>query len=272
MTKFSFQALFAVILLALGSLLTLVNLYGLTQTIRPAGLEQESLRFANDVSIHFDDAMAQIDRHPNEDKLNYAKRLTHLIAQSIAHIHWNETKDTRKYHQHIPIWENYFLYFMGRFSGIPEYQKYHYMDFERSLKRGIGVCGDTSMIMEQILEANGIESEILAFPGHVVIQANIDGKHHIFDADFGVYLPFEPTDTPQKIEQIVSLYTEKGYGQDEEVIRSIYTGLAQTFPDIQSFAFKKYYFENIAYFLKWPLPLAMLCLGLFILIRMHQET
>ena len=48
----------------------------------------------------------------------FSTRVTKVIAKGIAHIHWDKYQP-EKFNQIVPIWENYFLYFMGRFSGIP---------------------------------------------------------------------------------------------------------------------------------------------------------
>jgi hypothetical protein len=58
---------------------------------------------------------------------------------------------------------------MGKYSGIPEYERYHFSNPYNSIERGIGICGDASILMSQMLEKNGIEADILTFPGHVVV-------------------------------------------------------------------------------------------------------
>jgi hypothetical protein len=66
-----------------------------------------------------------------------------------------------QFNQLIPIWENYFIYFMGVFSGIPEYERYHFANYQRSLERGIGLCGDASMVISQLLDKQNISNKIL---------------------------------------------------------------------------------------------------------------
>lgn len=250
----------------IGTQFTLINLYGLTQSIRPAGLWDEPTRFENDYSISYNQALQQLKRKAGESELAFAKRITHVISQSITHIHWNEEPDNTRFNQLIPIWENYFLYFMGLWSGIPEYEKYHYTNYRRSLKRGIGLCGDTSMIMERVLAENSISAQILVYPLHVVVQAQVDGQNRLFDADYGVSLPFNSDNVKENIDDVMSLYREQGYGpNDEELAYRIYTGKAWFFDGVPHFVTNKYYFEKIAYALKWPLPIFCWLLGLYLL-------
>ena len=247
-----------------GCALLAINLYGLTQNIRPANLQQTSTRFANEKSISYQQALKQIKRQTNETEQEFANRISHVISQAITHIHWNEETDNQKYNQLIPIWENYFLYFMGKFSGIPEYQKYHFADYHRSLKRGIGICGDTSIIMSQIMAENGIKSQILVYPLHVVLEANVNGTNRIFDADYGIPLPYGSHNAAQKLTEIAAIYTQHGYTKhDEKLVHQIYSGQPIRFENVKHFITKKYYFEYISYCFKWIFPIMLLLIGLF---------
>ncbi|MBD1390570.1 hypothetical protein IC617_14120 [Neiella sp. HB171785] len=259
-------------LVSTGLVLTVINLYGLSQSIRPAGLWDEPTRFANDYSISYEEALAQLQRLPDESELQFAQRATHVIAQSITHIHWSEEPDATRFNQLIPIWENYFLYFMGLWSGMPEFQKYHYTDYRRSLKRGIGLCGDTSMILNQVLTENGIESDILVFPLHVIVQADVDGQQRLFDADYGVSIPFDADQAQLNRPQIAELYRQHGYTPDDEaLVDKIFSRHGVAFDDVKAFVTKKYYFERLTYALKWPLPLIMLLIGWLLLRRWQTK-
>lgn len=256
--------LLAWLFLALGLVLLSINFYGLTQDIRPTGLTDDVLRFANDSPLPFAESLSEIDRLPHESELDYTNRLTKVIARSIAHIDWNEELDPTRFHQQVPIWENYFLYLMAKVTTIPEYQKYHFADYKRSLKRGIGVCGDASMVMSQLLDKQGISNQILSYPGHVVVSATIDNKELIFDPDFGVATPF----TIEQLSNIPSLtkplYLAEGHSQrDANTIASILSGDVERWNGVKHFITNKYYFEKVAYWLKWPLPILLILFGLY---------
>ena len=141
----------------MGASLLLLNVYGLFQDIRPASITNENLRFFNDQPLAFEETMQALKRRKNESDSEFSTRVTKVIAKGLAHIHW-EKYQPEKFNQLVPIWENYFLYFMGKFSGFPEFRKYHFANYQRSLERGIGICGDAAMVLSQILNKQGINN------------------------------------------------------------------------------------------------------------------
>ena len=249
-----------------GCLLLAINIYGLFQDIRPSNISNENLRFVNDQPTPYEETIAQLTRKQGESDIAFANRATEAIAKGLAHIHWEKYKP-EKFNQRVPIWENYFLYFMGKFTNIPEYQKYHFADYQRSLKRGIGICGDASMVLSQVLTKHNINNQILTYPGHVVVSANFDAQSSvILDADFGVSVPFNKDETKQHSSTIANLYTEKGYAEYDRVFfEKMYQSNYQAWDGVKHFITKKYYFEKISYWLKWPLPIFMI--GMFFLFR-----
>jgi hypothetical protein len=263
------KVLFACSLTAVGIVSILINLYGLTKDIRSADLANAPMRFENDLTIDFTHALNELSLRTNESSRDYATRVTTVIAGALAHIKWDKEIDTSKYHQLIPIWENYFLYFMGIYSGIPEYEKYHYADYKRSLKRGIGICGDASMIMSQVLNQVGIDNKIIAFPGHVIISAQVnEGSDMLFDPDYGVAMPLALANAGQASGAIIKAYSKQGYSLAEaESMAKRYTDDYSEWNGVQHFITKKYYFEHMAYFLKWPMPIAFVLLGIFLFKR-----
>ena len=262
------------LLIVLGGLLTAVNLYGLNKDIRPQGLFEADLRFNNDISLNYEETAQGTQRAEHEDDLHYAKRLSTVIANGIAHIHWDKEQDTTRFNQLIPIWENYFLYFMGRFSGIPEFEKYHFANYERSLKRGIGICGDASMIMSQLLNKQSIENQIISFPGHVIIAAqNQNGTEIMLDPDFGVAIPYSISEVKQSPILAKPYYLQQGYTEEDVKFFSMeYAKDSERWDGVSHFITKKYYFEKITYFLKWPLPLLMILSAAFVLRRIRRHT
>ena len=133
-----------------------LNIYGLTQTMDLGNLKAENLRFKDaDVTLPKKMMRSGLLRLSNESEQDYAKRATRVIASGMAHIHW-ELYAPSRFHQTVPIWENYILYAMGKWSGIPEFERYHFSSSEKSIERGIGICGDASILLSQILNENGI--------------------------------------------------------------------------------------------------------------------
>jgi hypothetical protein len=255
-----------------GAFLTSVNIYGIFMDIRPTVFFEEELRFAHDSPIPLKETLQQITKKNSESNLHYSERVTKVIAQSVAHIHW-EKYDAEKFNQLIPLWENYILYMMGKLSNIPEYQKYHFANYERSLKRGIGICGDASMIMSQLLTKNNIPNQIITFPGHVIVSAKINENETLFDPDFGVVLPFSPDEIKDKPSLVNDAYLAAGYyNYDIKAFNRIYNNTYQRWDGVKHFITNKYYFEKIAYIIKWPFPIILILVGLYLFNRLQNKV
>jgi hypothetical protein len=162
---------------------------------------------------------------------------------------------------------------MGKFSGIPEYKRYHFANYRRSLERGIGICGDASMIMSQLLNQQNIANKILTFPGHVVVAASFDnGQQYILDADYGVIIPYSLNEFATSSTDIAKLYSEAGYPRrDFLLFQKIYSQDYNVWDGVEHFITKKYYFEKISYWLKWPVPILMILLGLYALLKARSR-
>lgn len=261
------------VLLLISIILLGINIYGEFQSLTPDGVLNTDLRFRQDKTLTFKESLTAIERERNESDADYVRRLNDVVAKSLAHIHWNENNDIDLYYQRVPIWENYILYIMSLVTNMPEYSKYHFGDYERSLERGIGICGDASMIMSQILEKEGIESQIVSFPGHVILEAKLgNGEKVLSDADFGVILPYSVEELNEAPYLAIDHYKNKGFS-DREVgglVRSY--GLEnEKWDGVKHFITKKYYFEYFAYFIKWAFPLAMLLMVWMIYKNLKKE-
>jgi hypothetical protein len=262
------KVVFYYITLLTGLFLLMVNLYGLNRDIRVDDFDNQYLLFPNDQPADFKLTSLELLRRQNENDIEFASRITTVIERGMAHIKWIVYPE-EQFNQLIPIWENYFLYFMGKYSGIPEFERYHYANYHRSLERGIGICGDASMVMSQLLDEQGISNKILTFPGHVVVVASFkNGKQYIFDADYGVVIPYSLDELASNSSEIAKLYSDAGYPRrDFLLFQKIYKQTPSVFNGVQHFITNKYYFEMITYWLKWPLPMSMMLLAIFMLYK-----
>lgn len=256
----------------MGTVLLCINLYGLKAELEPQYNEFTEFRFENDSILSYEQTLDQIDKLITESDSQYAARVTSLIANRLAHIQWEIPADPDEYNQRVPIWENYILYLAGLVTNIPEFERYHFADYTRSLKRGIGICGDASMILSQLLNKQDIKNEIISFPGHVVVSTYIDGESYTFDPDFGVVLPFSPEEirnTPEITEQF---YLDANYTYyDAAGLREGYRFEFEKWSGVSHFITNKYYFEKMSYAIKWPLPILLIILGAIIYRRYQPK-
>lgn len=262
---------FSVASFLLGLILLAVNLYGLTKSLRPEGLSPEVLRFSqNDLTLSKDDFFNSSLRISAETDYQYATRLTHVISDGMAHVHW-ERYDPNQYNQTVPVWENFILHLMGRFSGIPEFERYHFTIPEKSIERGVGLCGDASMLLSELLLREGISNKIITVPGHVMVEISTGGESILLDPDFGVVLRHDVATYLASPEQLEQEYNLNGFTNNGEQVVSdgIRSGKVKYWNGSQHFVTKKYYFERVSYLLKWLIPIMLLMLY-FIINRQYK--
>ena len=267
MTK-PFIRYFSYGLIATGVILILINLYGLTKPIAPQNLKEENLRFSNDQTLSFESALDNITWLDSDTPDSYADRINNTIAQRLAHVHWTRYAPSR-FNQRIPIWENFILYSMSYLTNIPEYERYHFANPYRSLERGIGICGDASMIMSQLLDDNSIENQIITFPGHVVVSVKLEsGRQWLYDPDFNVTLPYTVEEVNRNSRLISPFYYDKGYSNKEVSNLVNKYGLEyKVWDGVSHFITNKYYFEKAAYVFKWLMPIGFILIGLYLFRR-----
>lgn len=258
----------AVAMLTLSIGLFALNFYGLTQSLRPDGLTADVLRFGEaDVTIDTHQLLLQVKRKDTENDLEYATRITYALAAGVAHIDWNQ-HPPEKFHQRVPAWENFILWAMSYVTNIPEYERYHFSDPYRSIERGIGICGDASMTLSGLLDEQHIPNKIVTLPGHVMVEAYINNKTYILDGDYGVVLEDSFEHYQQYPEELITGFRNQlvRSGDGEEMIANNLSTLGfKRWNGTKHFITNKYYFEKLAYPLKWALPSLLLIIGFTLL-------
>lgn len=255
---------FSFVLFLAGVALLCLNLYGLTQSIRRPGLgvdDHAQLRFVPKEVWSYEKSMESVAelKQYTGDRWSTAEKAAMLVNSALIHPDWNRV-DPVEYRQLIPAWENYFLYILGRFSGLPQIERYHYADYRRSIRRGIGLCGDASIVMSSILDEVGIANRIVSFTGHVIVEYEGEGGvWRLADPDFGVMLRANLSELTERPSIIVADYLKEGYSRREvdSLLRSYATPHA-LFDDVYHFMGKRFVFEYTSYVLKWIFPILLM--------------
>ena len=252
---------------AIGIGLLGIAIYGEVTGMRAAERVPESaLRFENDLVLSAEETLERLGRRPNESDADFVTRATRTIQAGLAHLdRWYE-HDPALYNQLVPFAENPLLNLLGRFSGLPQIERYHFSDYRRTLERGIGLCGDHAIVLSGVLDENGIENVLLSARGggHVVVEvADSSDARGVYDADFGVSLPgltqYSLTDP-----RVVDAYGAAGYSAGElRTIEKIYSQGFSEFDGVYDFMAKRYVFERMSYALKWLLPVLLIALALW---------
>ena len=259
---------FAFFLIFVAFALFSLNIYGIFQGMRANAIDFAELRFEDDVSYNYDEAIeeiAQLDDHTDEEKVFEINR---IVSKTLAHIPWYEEADPTRFNQLVPVYENFILYLLGHFSGIPEFQKYHFTDYKRSLSRGVGICGDASMVLSQILSEKGIDSKIVSLKSHVVVEVVLGDKTFMADPDFGVVIPHKINEISVNSNLVGDYYRSLGYTEgDVKALESAFSSAPTFWDDPSHFMTNKYYFERISYVLKWLIPTLIMVIGGAMLLR-----
>ncbi|UDL03328.1 hypothetical protein [Marinobacter sp. CA1] len=259
------------IAVVLGLTLLAINLYGLSQPLRKPGLgvtELDQLRFVPKEVVSYHRSLALIDELAELDSPHVvAERANQITNASLVHVDWKRV-DPVAYRQLVPVWENYFLWAIGRFSGLPQFERYHYADYRRNLKRGIGICGDASTILSSVLDRYDIDNRIVSFAGgHVIVEYQVPGEEsaRLLDPDFGVPLTVSLDQLLADPGQVRDAYLAAGYSAAEvDYLVEIYGSRYALFDDTYHFMTKRYLFENMSYVMKWLLPVGLLAVAVFL--------
>lgn len=264
------------VMLVLGLVLLSLNLYGLTQPLRKPGLgvtDQELLRFVPDQVWDYETSLSAINSLAGpESDVPLAEQANNVVHQSLVHVKWTDV-DPVAYRQLVPPWENVYLWAVGRFSGLPQFERYHYADYRRSIERGIGICGDASIVLSSVLERYNVESDIISFRGHVIVEyENPKGQKLLLDPDFGVVINRSLDELKADPDIARPLYLEAGYGaQEVDDLVSIFSKDYATFDDTYDFMAKRYLFEKTTYILKWLLPPLLILPAIVLWFRRRRQ-
>ncbi|MDA9355828.1 hypothetical protein N9R46_01035 [Gammaproteobacteria bacterium] len=157
---------------------------------------------------------------------SYLYDLTKLVNQCIIHYWVDDEVDLQKsLNIWIPPEENYVLHFAAYF--IPKLRSIELYDIEKIIERGIGACSQYAILIDEILESNGYESNLIGLNGHVVVEAKtLTGEKIVLDADYGVIIPesisfIEKNPSiikdfyPTKVELLTEIYQSRNYIDDD---------------------------------------------------------
>lgn len=247
--------------MALGIVLLGSNLYGEIYGMRVAeAIPADELRFENDLEIGPTEALKALQRNENETDRDYAKRATTVIQRSMAHVRRWHGHPPDLWNQRIPFTENPYLHLLGHLPGLPQFERYHFANYKRSIERGIGVCGDHTLILSQVLDLAGIDNVLLSFRGHVLAEVRFhDSNTMLLDPDFGVIIHSDAEGFKEDPSILTNAYLKAGYSQREiDTLQSTFALGYKQFDSAYSFMRMRWWFEHVSYIAKWAVPMLLL--------------
>ena len=250
------RRLIAFPLLVAGLGLFVLNGYGLAAPQDPPDNVPEIKVPAGDEDLVSND----LSRRDGESEEAYFERLTMSLHYRIAH-HWPVGP--------VPLRENYVLNALKYF--VPSYHNYEYINHEKAIERGYGICTQYSLALFDVLEAEGFDRRIVQLVAHTFVEATTSsGEKFILDSDYGVVMPYswdeidadpsivrpyyeeldpELRPNPQMSREEIADFLEDAFDGDVLSIQ-VDSPTPQTAT-----------VEPIAYGLKWTLPAILIGLG-----------
>jgi hypothetical protein len=180
------------VLFFLAILLLGMNITGLFMSMRnPEIYTEENIikNRKNDITIGYPEIKKLLIKKTGESNEAFAIRINKVVNDGFIH-YWKEAGIT-KYHERVPIWENYLL-FLASYIDPKDYRLYEFSNYKKNLERGVGLCSAHSIVVKGVLNDYGIDASLWDIAGHVVVRANVgDKKWIILDPDFGVVVPYD---------------------------------------------------------------------------------
>ncbi len=175
-----------IVLFILGISLLGLDIAGLFMSLRNEALYAEVTPYRDDISVPFPEAKQQWKRNAGESDRNFAIRASWLFNHSMAH-YWRD-EGIKKYYMKVPYWENYIIRISQDMRGI---KKYEFRNYKKVMERGVGVCSQPCIGLQDLLRKNGIHADLWDIKGHVVVEVTLAGGEKIvLDPDYGHIVPF----------------------------------------------------------------------------------
>jgi hypothetical protein len=190
----------------MGGVLLLINIFGLFQNLRNNDIYFEKTYLDNNIKINKKDLYLIINSNTSNEQ-EYITNLTDAVHKGIAH-YWLD--EIAKYNLTIPIYENYILYLMSYFD--PQYKKYEFVNYNKALERGVGLCSQYSFVITEILKEKGFDSRFVALTRHRVSTVRLsNGKWWVIDPNYNVVLPYSLKEIESNPKIVKQFYKNKGF-------------------------------------------------------------
>ncbi len=245
------------ILFLIGGGILLINFFGLLIGLRNNDIYFEKTYLNNKIELPLREVYNKLNNIDDCRDKNIIE-LTDIVNKGIAH-YWFD--DISKYNMTIPYYENFILYLMS-YLDPHTYKKYEFVNYNKALERGIGLCSQYSSILVQIFQENNCDARIVGLGRHVVSTVQLkDGNWWIVDANYNIVIPFSLTYIEKNPNIVKNFYLEKGYS--EEISNSMVEIYSKEkniiYPkDGGKWYSKKADFEKVSYILKWIIPIILI--------------
>ncbi|MBF0370889.1 MAG: hypothetical protein HQL52_15675 [Magnetococcales bacterium] len=238
------------LLMLLGLLLLMLNLTGLFhyRTIDP---KQSGLKENDPTPLSEADFWQRSKKLTDESPEAFAKRLTALVESRIIQVSSSRTKPT--------LTENWILWGVSHYLGF-----YEWIDTQKAIRLGGGLCSQHAIVFNNILEQNGIPSRILALDGHVLNEVRYRGEWHVHDPSFNVLFSRSFEALHQDGERVYDTYTQAGLSPfDANLLRQAFQHPVENpyFDTSRDYSAKRHLAEKLSVWLIWLTPILLILSG-----------
>jgi hypothetical protein len=245
-----------IVLFVLGIFLLVLNVSGLFMSLRNDQLYSEKTPYRDDISVPFPEAKKLWTRKDGESDKDFAIRATWLFNHSMAH-YWRD-EGIKKYNMLVPWWENYIIRLQQVFTGD---KKYEFRNYKKVMERGVGICSQPCIGLQDLLRKNGIGADLWDIKGHVVVEATFDtGEKIILDPDYGHIVPYSMAEIEKDPEIVRASYINQDDVYDPELKEHKHTQdlIDEYMKDGNHIYTMDKTFEDFAYAAKWILPFLLI--------------
>jgi hypothetical protein len=264
------------IAVALGAFLLLLTIYGEFQPLRNPLVDIQNPEITPPRVV-----LEQATKRETETTKEFVQRLIFGPLPHALSREWPAGKrepDLIKFNGTLPWRENwllrlgyYFEFVLPHFGYASFLKRYQFMDYKKTLERGIGHCGDLVSIFTGILKDNGMAAGYVSWDGHVsaVYFDDADSKWKVVDPYFAVvtdssvgeieenpdlFWSNSPTEWPKSTQRSTNPIFEDG----ENVVTK--GTIRNLFPT-------KAIVEDVTEVMKYIIPLLMILVGLILIAR-----
>ena len=260
----------------------MLNVVGEFLTLRPDTLSSLRLDSSASPARSYQDAMtaiAQLEVLEISEYVQEINRITHetmvhLRPKQIADAGYGNGSEIIALNLRVPIWENYLLFLLS-YLKPDTYRDYEFCRYDKALERGIGRCGQQSLVVVSLLDSQGIEAGFIDWSDHhaVAIAKTGPSEWYILDPDYNISFPYRTrslgANTPEAFPDLAAALLREH--PDQTIIQHP-DGTNRTTPerlyktDGQTVSLggpsarwgRACPIERVAYILKWVLPILLL--------------
>ncbi|WP_319467903.1 hypothetical protein [uncultured Pseudodesulfovibrio sp.] len=214
---------------------------------------------------------------PFEEKIRTAMN---AVNSGIIH-YWPDNK-TQDPNLRVPLSKNFILNILSYLDPFFEklgnhpflFTNYQIQNHFDMLERGVGICGMQSIALVGFLGELDSPASMIGLNGHVVVMVESqEGEPYILDPDNGILMPISLQTAENNPDSVQKYYINGGCSYETAcMISDLYSSKDNIVVGggAEKFNPNLYKIEQVAVFIKWIIPIALIGTGAFFRIRKNQ--